>query len=362
MAHEIETMAYLGSQGRPWHGLGNTVADGATVDDLLQASGTDWKVGKRFLHVRTNRSDASMMLLKGRYALMRETDGQFYNFVSDDYHPVQNREMYEFFRSYCEAGEMTIDTAGSLKQGAVIWVLARVNHGTDFTLAGGDTVKGYVLLCNSHDGSMVYSAMHTSIRVVCHNTLSMALGAKDRLFRVKHSMGKDNRKVVEADAKKNLDAAMQAQRKLKEVATVLSETKLDTQTRLDYVYQLTTGESLLETAVRTTEVSKGASLLDMALENTDFQRKARKVVRPDDLNRVGKMVLDSILNSPGSQMDSSKGTLWGAVNGVTHYADHVAGRSRDTALQSAWFGDKAGLKQDALELAIQYAGAAQKGA
>jgi hypothetical protein len=87
----------------------------------------------------------------------------------------------------------------------------------------------------------------------------------------------------------------------------------------------------------------------------------RKVqaTRATDLNRAGKLILDAILESPGAELASTRGTWWGAVNGVTYAVDHQMGRTADSRLTSAWFGQRAAVKQQAVELAVQYANAAR---
>jgi hypothetical protein len=98
----------------------------------------------------------------------------------------------------------------------------------------------------------------------------------------------------------------------------------------------------------------GDSVLDAVLA-ADAGAALVRGIKEADLNSVGKSILDSILNSPGSDLPSANGTWWGALSGVTYAADHKLGRTDDSRLTSAWFGDRAKLKNSALNLAVDYA-------
>jgi phage/plasmid-like protein (TIGR03299 family) len=165
MAHEVETMAYSRSVGTPWHGLGEMIEDGSSVEQMEKAAKLDWRVERRKVFMSMDRDNPTKMEIPGRFALTRNTDRKVYQFVTDEYHPVQNREILSFFKSYCEAGEMQIKTAGSLRNGALVWAMASVNHGSDFSLGGGDVVKANIVLVTSHDGSLQYQGFDTSISV-----------------------------------------------------------------------------------------------------------------------------------------------------------------------------------------------------
>ena len=122
---------------------------------------------------------------------------------------------------------------------------------------------------------------------------------------------------------------------------------------IDYVGALS-GSKVLDNMIEESEATADGSVLDAILasaETTQIQRN----MKSNDLNRVGKTILDAILDSPGSDLPSARGTWWGALNGVTYAVDHQLGKSEDTRLTSAWFGQRASLKQHALNLAYDYA-------
>ncbi len=368
MSASIETIAYNKVE-TPWHGLGNAVDGDLTPEEMLVAASLNWSVSRRLVRMRISKDSEVEIVIPGYQAIVRDSDNKVFQVASDRYKPIQNKDVLGFFDEYCKAGGMTMETAGALKGGAIIWALAKI--GKDFTLAGGDKVDGYMLLCNSHDGSLSFAAMFTSVRVVCWNTLQSALNSagKASMFRMKHS--KKFTDEVAKDAKKKLGLAVAEMKALEETANYLTQTKVDPNGQLvkELVLRLV-NPGLFEKVVDRSQVrmgTDGGSLLDAivgdATEPSEGDKDAREILEhleqgrltEEDLGRVGRGVLNAILDSPGSDLKSAKETMWGVVNGVTYYADHQAGRERDTALQSAWFGQKADMKRDALMLARDYA-------
>ena len=110
MSHEVETMAYANET--PWHGLGTPVADNLTPAQMLEAAGLNWQVKKKALVV-----DELDHVLSSHYALVRDTDSKILGVCGSDYNPTQNQEVFEFFDKFCKAGDMKMETAGSLHGG-----------------------------------------------------------------------------------------------------------------------------------------------------------------------------------------------------------------------------------------------------
>ena len=119
-------------------------------------------------------------------AITRADTGKVFQIATQKYQPVQNREVADFFREYCEAGKATMETIGGLR-GATIWALAKLNG--DKTIGGDDKLTGYMLLATAHDASLATVGRPTQVRVVCHNTLTCALGGKGgaQSFRMLHN-------------------------------------------------------------------------------------------------------------------------------------------------------------------------------
>jgi phage/plasmid-like protein (TIGR03299 family) len=173
MAHELEfvngvaQMAFVGET--PWHGLGAQVADDLAPAEMMKAAGVDWRVQEvdTFAEFNGNKVPTGMK------ALIRETDGRVLTQVGKGWHPVQNEEAFEFFKDFTDAGKMKMHTAGSLKNGEIIWALAKVDD--SFELFNGDKVDSYMLFSNPHQYGKTIDIRFTPIRVVCNNTLTLSL-------------------------------------------------------------------------------------------------------------------------------------------------------------------------------------------
>jgi phage/plasmid-like protein (TIGR03299 family) len=320
MAHMIETMAYAGAT--PWHGLGVPVDADIDVDDMLVRAGLDWGVEKVPLHI--HRGGAEQMV-PGQYALVRDSDDSVLSVVGSTYEPVQNRDAMEFFREFCDAGDMTLETAGSLSGGRRVWALASIRDG--FQLAGGDEVSGYLLLTNPHARNEALVAQFTPVRVVCQNTLAMALrGGGSGVFRHRHMAAFDPERARQA-----LGLARDQLAEFHEAATFLSGKRYD----LDDVTRFF-----------------AATFEPWRAENDDTP--------VTDLARLPRVAqaLDALETQPGADTRAAAGTWWGAVNAVTFLADHRLGRSADTRLASAWYGEARQFKLRALARATELAKAA----
>lgn len=318
MAHEIEIkngvaqMAYRASKGKPWHSLGTPVSDDMTPDQMMKAAGLDWEVVK----VDTFLPWQGEMVSTGRQALVRETDGKMLTEVGQGWNPVQNREAFEFFTDFVSAGDMVMDTAGSLKDGQIVWALADVKDG--FTLFGGDEVKGYLLFSNPHQYGRSIDIRFCLERVVCNNTLTMALNEQNQAsVKINHRSKFDAERV-----KQILGLSHNKMETFKEAAEFLGSKqyiKSDLETYFGKIF----GES---------------------------KKEDKK------LARTAEKVMDLVEVQPGAEFKA--GSWWQAFNAVTYAVDHELGRSVDTRMTSAWFGANAKKKVDALTLAVEMAEAA----
>ena len=170
MAHMVETMAYSGSV--PWHGLGVAVSNDLTPTQMMQKAGLDWRVDEVDCFIKTRNGDVKT----GQKALVRSTDDRILTTVGENWNPVQNSDAFEFFSEYVMAGDMEMHTAGSLKDGQMVWALAKVKE--SFELFKGDTVESYLLFSNPHQYGKSIDIRFTPIRVVCNNTLTLSLDSK----------------------------------------------------------------------------------------------------------------------------------------------------------------------------------------
>lgn len=350
MSHQIENnmIAYQGAI--PWHGLGFKVSDNATGAEMLEVAGLNWRVQRRSLAMRdANGENLLTDPLVGFKAIVRDDTNFVFGIPTKRYEVVQNEEIVKVFQEYCEAGHAHMETVGGLRNGAVVWALAKLNGGSETTLKGGDKLEGYILFATSHDGTLSTIGKATSVRVVCHNTMSAALaGGVD--FKVKHSTKWTAERAKEAKVK--LGLALEQIQEFNAAAESLTNVPLDRKGQIEYLSRLMGGKLLLEQVVENSTAVVSSNLLDSAIQQT-----IHRATNPEDVfNRVGKSILDAIVDSPGSTLESAKGTMWGAVNGVSYYVDHVAGRTQDSRLNNAWFGPNADLKRNAMQVALEMAG------
>ena len=232
---------------------------------------------------------------------------------------------------------MQMETAGSLREGKDIWALAKYSDG--FTLPGGDEVKGYCLVSNSHKPGKAFKILNTPIRVVCWNTLSMALQnstALGGMFRLAHRVQLTS--AIFQEAEKALGLATEQLDDFQQQTEFLASKQIKPEQFERFVAQLFAQDLLQD------EQAKGFDgniipLRDQFKNGTQAQK-----------------VYDAFENSPGADLKAAKGTYWGAVNAVTYAMDHQG--AGQNALYDAWYGRKATHKRDALTLATEMAEAA----
>lgn len=186
MPAEVESMMFVGRE-TPWHGLGVSIESAPLAEDAIVAAGLDWNVRQDDLFLPDGRK------ARGFRANVRATDGSILGVVTDRYRVVQNAEAFGFVDELLGRG-VRYETAGSLKSGKRVWMLAIL---PDQYKVLGDDVLPYLVLTNSHDGKGGISVAMTPIRVVCQNTLNLALNTADRVWKTKH-IGNFTSKAAEA--------------------------------------------------------------------------------------------------------------------------------------------------------------------
>jgi phage/plasmid-like protein (TIGR03299 family) len=314
MAHEIETMAFAGKA--PWHGLGVTLTD----DDLYhwpaacEKAGLGWDVELAPLVAKDTNAEVAH---KG---VRRTSDGKMLGVVGPRYCPLQNREAFGWFSPFLEAREAALHTAGSLRGGSRVWVLAKLNR-DPLVIAGGDEVEKFVLLSHGHDGSLAVRVGFTPIRVVCQNTLSMAHGSDaSKLIRVRHS--------------KSLLANLANIRDVMDLANQQFEATAEQ-------YRL---------------------LARRSISQADLRKYVKRVLKVDDADEIATRTsnqIDQIVglceSGRGNDLASVRGTYWTAYNGVSEWLGYSRGRSQTTRIDSLWYGEGAGINKFAFEVALDMA-------
>ncbi|MCM1543568.1 MAG: DUF932 domain-containing protein [Blautia sp.] len=176
MAANVESMFYV--REKPWHGLGTMVAEAPDSAAALRLAGLDWNVVQK--EIGTLDGGAA---IPGFRANVRDTDGNVLGIVTDRYRVVQNAEAFSFTDELLGEG-VRYETAGSLQGGRRTWILARLPHQY---IINGEEVTPYLVFMNAHDGSGAIKAAMTPVRVVCQNTLNLALSTAKRSWSFNHT-------------------------------------------------------------------------------------------------------------------------------------------------------------------------------
>ena len=161
----------------PWHGQGLIVEDAPTSADAIRLAGLDWEVNQEPIYLANGTE------IKGRYANVRSSDGSPLGIVGDKYKIVQNTDAFAFTDALLGEG-VKYETAGSLKDGKVIWLLARMPEDIEIL---GDKIAPYMVFTNTHDGSGAVRVTMTPVRVVCNNTLNAAIRGAKRVWSARHT-------------------------------------------------------------------------------------------------------------------------------------------------------------------------------
>ena len=327
MSHQVETMAWTNEV--PWHGLGvNSKAK--TVEGWCADAGLEWTVAKqpmfwgseRFCAEVVKNGSAKTTIPKSRlvadhYALVRSKDEAVLDVVGPDYTPRQNAQVIGFFKEFVEAGKATIETAGSLRGGRVVWVLANLK--SSFTLKGRDQVKGYLLAVSYHQQGKANLYKTTAVRVVCANTLAMSL-SEGGGFKDYHSTKFDAAQIERA--KEALGIARDQLDAFRKSAETLQKLKLKTPDVVRVVADVFDPSGDRDPAI--------SGEWDLYIE--EFDKRASRPV---------KDIMKAYTDAPGA----TPGDGWGALNAVTYYCDHMASRTADKRLTNAWLGKTARQKE-----------------
>lgn len=324
MAHELTftkgqaEMAYVGET--PWHGFGQKLEENASPETWRTSAGLNWEVKRTpVLYRHTMSNDDSQIILpeplvdKKNHVLYRSDTHAQLSIVSDRYQLVQPFEVLDFFNSLVKSQGFTIETAGTLKGGRRIWALART--GFDGEVVANDVVKTYLLLVTSFDGGLATTAMFTSIRVVCNNTLQMSLSGNNAgsQVKVRHNTSFDAQ---------------------------LVKTQLGLDVNSVYTEFMTKMQGLANKDISGRQAEEILTALFSSAIGDPRQTKGYKSVL-QLFNGAGK----------GSRIEGVAGTGWGLVNAVTEYTDyHVRSRNAENRMDRAWFGAGAASKKLVIDL------------
>ena len=285
MPANVETMMYV--REKPWHGLGTKVDEAPTSAEALELAGLNWKVEQTPVYT------ADGTLIPNYKANVRNTDNSVLGIVTDRYQIVQNEEAFEFTDSIVgetENGVVKYETAGSLNHGKKIWLLAKMP--TQKVL--DDEVEPYMCFTNSHDGSGAIRICMTPIRVVCQNTLNMALSQAKRSWSTKH---------------------------VGDIESKLEEAKMCLELADEYMYNLgIEAEKLANTALRREQIDEILNEM-FPVDDLTSERKKSNIQQIKDEFYIAYFMPD---------IEKFIGTAWGAINAMSDCVTHTAPKRNTT--------------------------------
>jgi phage/plasmid-like protein (TIGR03299 family) len=302
-------MMYVGEA--PWHGLGVRLPKLATSAEAIEAAGLDYQVDKKPMFTRG--PGKQRVEVPDHFCTVRRDTGDVLGVVGSRYTVLPNRDAFTCFDALVGEGEAIFETAGALGKGETIWVLAKLPG--YIRIGRHDEVKKYLLLTNSHDGSSMVRTKLTPVRVVCNNTLSSALEGAEQEVRIRHTPSAVERL---QEAHKLLGLTNQLYKELELIFNRMSVKRITERQLIEFVKALVPDN-------------------EEASFNTRTENIRSKILE---------------LNETGAGSEYSRGSLWGAVNAVSEFTDHVQnGKDPMKRLNSVWFGGGERLKVKAFQLA-----------
>ena len=323
--HNINSMFYTGE--KPWHGLGTKLDNAATSAQAIEAAKLDWKVSK---HPLVTTVQGEFLKVPDKYAIVREDNKKVLGVVGQVYTPLQNKSAFSFFDAVVGEKAAMYHTAGALGEGERVWILAKLPGHIRTT--GEDVTEKFLLLSNSHDGTGAVTVMFTPIRVVCQNTLNVALSADANKAKMRHTLTLGSR--IE-EVRRTLGILNNRFTMFEELSKKMAGMPLTYNGFKNYV--------------------KDAGLLPNVKEIrpgvVEMSTRAENIM--DDLSRLFE-------RGKGNDLPGVRGTLWAGFNAVTEYVDHFRStRSGDgldgveNRAKSLLFGSGATMKQAAWDKAVE---------
>ena len=347
MAHQIEQIAYVGET--PWHGLGNQLSPHQPIEVWAEQAGMDWRIESSDVSYMAlnERGQSIIMPYEEQRVLYRSDTHAPLSVVSQRYQEVQPKQILEFYRDLTEQSGFELETAGVLKGGKKFWALAKT--GQTSALKGKDVSNGYILLATACDGTLATTAQFTSIRVVCNNTLAIALKGQNSsagVVKVPHSTKFDAEKI-----KQQLGISVRAWEDHMYEMKQLSQRKV-TQTEAAAYFDAVFNNTSLSVPEQEDGIIQFYRNVAMQAQSNNPATKADNKTEPNG-RAMSKVMTMFNGQGRGAELSSVKDTAYGLLCSITEFADHERrAMSQDHRLDSAWFGAGAGLKQRGLEQAL----------
>ncbi|TKK64856.1 DUF945 domain-containing protein [Ilyomonas limi] len=336
MAHNIHFNEQTGKHSffsvneKPWHGLGQIVNEYPTSKQALEYAGLNFIVEKRPLFTLNKTNDTTDLKVPEYLATVRTDTQAVLGVVGRQYEVVQNKDAFQFFDAIVQGEGILYETAGALGKGERIFITAKLPR--YIRIGREDLIEQYLFLTTSHDGSGSITAAFTPVRIVCNNTLNAALKNRSNSIKIRHI----------ANAKERLEQAHQ----LVGITNTLS-------TELENIFNSWSKVRITDEAV--------LKLIQLALVPNREVLRNIKAGKQEELSAqftsMCNNAFEYALNSPSQQLETTKGTLFGAYNAVTGYLQNVRNyKSEEAKLKSLLFGGMGQQKaQAAFNLCADYA-------
>lgn len=319
MAHKIATNvktgegSYVGAEPA-WHGLGVVLNRPFTASEAIEQGGLDFNVVKTPTFFKVGRKQFQC---EGKYAVIRTDNKAYLGTVGEAYEPLQNRDAFAFFDALVEKDEAIYHTAGALGEGEKIWILAKM---PDYIRIAGsdDKIEQYVLLYNSHNGSSGVVACVTPVRVVCNNTLTAAIHGTKHRVSIRHTANATERL---KQATELLGISNQYAKEMEQIFNIMASKKVNSKMvegYLDSIYPL----------------------------NPENEARHGGV-------KIREAILEDFEDGVGQDMVTTKGTVFGLYNAVTHFLDHTKEyKDGNAKMKSIFFAGGKRIRQKAFDSAL----------
>ena len=331
MSHEIETALTVGE--KPWHELGILLdVPPETIAEAIRLAGLDWQI-------HTEQCFLADGTPVDRKAVVRQTDRAVLGTVGTDWTAIQNAEAFRPFDPFLQAKAATIEAAGSLKGGRRVWMLAKLSRPDSVIVPqADDRVAKYLLVAVGHDGTLAFRVGFTPTRVVCWNTLSVALQEGEGTHvRIRHSRGAHNAIDALTAKVQEIDARFET---VAEVFRALAGKRISNAAQLrayvDAVFPPPKKPAVVEAA------PDGATLLGSLLARphvsetpSPFSPEGGNMVE-ETKSRVYEEIARLFEFGKGNNLPGVAGTAWAAYNAVTEYNTWERGRNADNRMDNVW--------------------------
>ncbi len=329
MAHNLNQengrTSFFSVKEKPWHGLGQIVETAQTSEQAIVLGGLDFTVEKTKVFAEIPQTiGTKMSQVSDKYATYRTDNGSVFGIVGNHYTPVQNRDAFNFFDSIVGANEAIFETAGCLFDGRTIFITAKLpGH---IKVANNDLIEQYLFLTSSHDGTGAVQAAFTPIRIVCNNTLNAALSQCSNKVSIRHTRSASD---TLKEAHKIMGISNQLKNELQEVFQRMAKVQITDPELLDFIKRA---------------MSPNREVMSKLDAQEELSSRFKNTV--DDVYAYA-------MSSETQQMNSTKGTVFGAYNAITGYFQNVKTyKTNEDKLNSIIFGTGERRQQRAFDLAL----------